>query len=222
MKRNILGAALLMLGMVAATAAEAEIKSLTLGQDASSPFMRIFGRSLPPIGHVGFCQQNPADCERQGPKRVKMELTQERKDDLRTVNDLVNRMIRPVSDMRLYGRIEHWTYPTGKGDCEDYVLLKQRLLIERGWPASSLLITVVRDENNEGHAILTARTSRGEYLLDNKQSKIMTWNDSLYSFVKRQSGRDPKVWVSLTRPGQRLINRTAGTRTNQIQAPAHQ
>lgn len=211
MKRNILGAAILTLGLVAATTAEAGYAAITVGQDASSPFMRIYGQSLPPIGHIGFCKQFPSDCERNGPKRVRMDLTHDRKSDLLTVNDLVNRMIRPVSDMKLYGRIEHWTYPTSRGDCEDYVLLKQRLLIERGWPASSLLITVVRDENNEGHAILTARTSKGDYLLDNKRNEIMTWNDSPYTFVKRQSGRDPKIWVSLTRPGQKIPNRTAGT-----------
>lgn len=214
MKRNILGAVILTLGLVAATTAKADFAAITVGQDASSPFMRIFGRSLPPIGHVGFCKQYPADCERKGPKRAKMELTLERKADLRTVNDLVNRMVRPVSDMTLYGRIEHWTYPNGKGDCEDYVLLKQRLLIERGWPVSSLLITVLRDENNEGHAVLTARTSRGDFLLDNKRAEIMTWNETHYTFVKRQSGRDPKVWVSLTSPGQRAPNRTAGTKAN--------
>ena len=211
MKRNILGAAVFTLGLIAATNAGAVNGELTLGQDASSPFMRIYGRSLPPIGHIGFCKQFPADCERNGPKRAKMELTLGSKADLRAVNNLVNRMVRPVSDMKLYGRIEHWTYPSGEGDCEDYVLLKQRLLIERGWPASSLLITVLRDENNEGHAVLMARTSRGDFLLDNKRAEIMTWNESHYSFVKRQSSRDPKVWVSLTRPGQRVPNRTAGT-----------
>lgn len=211
MKRNIIGAAVFTLGLIAATNAEAVNGELTLGQDASSPFMRIYGRSLPPIGHIGFCKQFPADCERNGPKRAKMELTLGSKADLRAVNNLVNRMVRPVSDMKLYGRIEHWTYPSGEGDCEDYVLLKQRLLIERGWPASSLLITVLRDENNEGHAVLMARTSRGDFLLDNKRAEIMTWNESRYSFVKRQSSRDPKVWVSLTRPGQRVPNRTAGT-----------
>jgi predicted transglutaminase-like cysteine proteinase len=211
MKRNILGAAILSLGLAAGTTAEADTSAITVGQDANSPYMRIYGRSLPPIGHIGFCKQNPADCERIGPKRAKMELSFKRKTDLRTVNDLVNRMVHPVSDMSLYGLLEHWTYPTGKGDCEDYVLLKQRLLIERGWPASSLLITVVRDENNEGHAVLTARTSKGDFLLDNKRGEIMTWNDTLYNFVKRQSARDPKVWMSLTRPGQRVPNRTAGT-----------
>lgn len=222
MKRYFLGAVLLTLGMTAATAASADNAALTLGQDASSPFMRIYGRSLPPIGHVGFCRQHPAECERSGPKRVKVKMTLKRKADLRAVNDLVNRMIRPVSDMKLYGRIEHWTYPAGKGDCEDYVLLKQRLLIERGWPASSLLITVVRDENNEGHAVLTARTSAGEFLLDNKHAKIVSWNESPYTFVKRQSGRNPRVWMSLTRPGQRKIERTAVTRANPPQAKAEE
>jgi hypothetical protein len=32
----------------------------------------------------------------------------------------------------------------------------------RGWPESKLLITVVRDENNEGHAVLTVRTDEGD------------------------------------------------------------
>jgi predicted transglutaminase-like cysteine proteinase len=170
--------------------------------------MREFGRSLPPIGHVSFCKSLPGECERQGPKRAVVELTLQHKADLRAVNDLVNRMVRPVSDMELYGRLEHWTYPTGMGDCEDYVLLKRRLLIERGWPASSLLITVVRDENMEGHAVLMARTSAGDFLLDNKRAKIMTWNDSPYVFLKRQSDRDPKEWVSLTRPSYRPQNKT--------------
>lgn len=214
MKRNFLGAAILSMGMFTATSATAEYSSATIGQDASSPFMREFGQSLPPIGHVGFCKEYPSECERNGPKRAKVDLTVKRKADLRAVNNLVNWMVKPVSDMALYGRIEHWAYPNGMGDCEDYVLLKQRLLIERGWPASALLITVVRDENNQGHAVLTARTSAGDFLLDNKRAEIMTWNESSYTFVKRQSDRDPREWVSLTRPGRKHHNRaTADTGT---------
>jgi len=215
MKRNLLGAAVLIFGFLSTTATANAYTSVTLGQDAASPFMKEFGRSLPPIGHVSFCRSNPADCKRNGPKRATVELSLQRKADLRAVNDLVNRMVRPVSDMTLYGRIEHWTYPNGQGDCEDYVLLKQRLLMERGWPKSSLLITVVRDENNDGHAVLTARTSLGDFLLDNKRAEIMTWNESSYSFIKRQSDRNPKDWISLTRPGRPMQQRTtADTGTN--------
>jgi predicted transglutaminase-like cysteine proteinase len=173
--------------------------------------MRSFGRSLPPIGHVGFCNEYPAECERVGRSDSQVELTLKRKADLREVNALVNEMVRPITDMDLYGRVEYWTYPNGEGDCEDYVLLKQRLLIERGWPAASLLITVLRDENNEGHAVLTVRTSLGDYLLDNRRAEIMTWNESGYSFVKWQSDSDPKEWVSLTLPGRQIPKTATGT-----------
>lgn len=86
---------------------------------------------------------------------------------------------------------------SGKGDCEDYVLLKQRELMARGWPQSALLITVVRDENNEGHAVLTVRTDLGDLILDNKNSKILAWNQTPYTYIKWQSAMDPRLWESL-------------------------
>ena len=58
--------------------------------------------------------------------------------------------------------------PRTKGDCEDYALLKRHTLIRKGWPVGSLLLTVVRDEKGEGHAVLTARTKQGDFILDNK------------------------------------------------------
>jgi predicted transglutaminase-like cysteine proteinase len=215
MIRISLGAAAFLLGLSgAATITQADYGARTQGQDAHSPYMRSFGRSLPPIGHVGFCNEYPSECQRVGRSRRQVKLTLKRKAELRDVNNLVNQMVRPVSDMSLYGRVEYWTYPNGEGDCEDYVLLKQRLLIERGWPAGSLLITVLRDEYNEGHAVLTVRTSRGDFLLDNKRPEIMTWNETQYSFVKWQSARDPKVWVSLTLPGRKAQKPTTGTGAN--------
>jgi len=80
------------------------------------------------------------------------------------------------------------------------VLLKRRMLIERGWPESTLLITVVRDENNEGHAVLTARTDIGDLVLDNKRQQILRWSDTPYTFIKQQSDRNPLVWTSLQAP----------------------
>ena len=75
-----------------------------------------------------------------------------------------------------------------------------RLLIQRGWPQSTLLITVVRDENNEGHAVLTVRTDAGDFVLDNKRRDIVRWADTPYTFIKRQSERNPLVWISLLPP----------------------
>jgi predicted transglutaminase-like cysteine proteinase len=113
------------------------------------------------------------------------------------VNRLVNRSVEPATDSEIYGISEYWTLPGDKGDCEDYALLKQKILIGRGWPSSSLLLTVVRDEKGEGHAVLTARTSQGDFVLDNKSDDVRLWSRSSYQFVMRQSYLDPKVWVSL-------------------------
>ena len=106
-------------------------------------------------------------------------------------------LIAPATDMEIYGVSEYWTLPKDRGDCEDYALLKQKLLIERGWPQSSMLLTVVKDDKGEGHAVLTARTSQGDFILDNKSDEVRIWYRSGYEFVMRQSYVNPRVWVGL-------------------------
>lgn len=200
MTRKFIGMLALGLGLSVSTAAVAELRPSVEGQDLNSPFLREYGRTLPPIGHVGFCRRLPDECAAHEALDAPVALTDEKRRELRDINNLVNQMIRPVTDQDLYGRIEHWTYPAGQGDCEDYVLLKRRLLMERGWPSGALLITVVRDENNDGHAVLTARTTEGDLVLDNKRSAIVPWNQSHYRFIKWQANWDPQTWISLAAP----------------------
>lgn len=176
------------------------------------PFMRVFGEALPPLGHVGFCQRHPRDCRAEPTLHEQVALGDDSRRQLQDVNDLVNRMVRPATDQELYGLLEYWNYPAGKGDCEDYVLLKQRILSERGWPKSALLITVVRDENGEGHAVLTVRTSDGDLILDNKRDEVMAWSSSPYAFVKRQSATDPRIWLSLAQPSDGGAAQVSGTK----------
>jgi predicted transglutaminase-like cysteine proteinase len=98
---------------------------------------------------------------------------------------------------------ERWNYPDdGYGDCEDYVLLKRRMLMQAGWPRQALLITVVRDRQGDGHAVLTVKTDKGEFILDNQNEQVLLWSDTGYRFVKRQSQTDPNAWIALgdTRP----------------------
>jgi predicted transglutaminase-like cysteine proteinase len=101
-------------------------------------------------------------------------------------------------DSELYHEEEVWTLPFDRGDCEDYVLLKRRLLIDRGWPSGALLIAVVFDEVGDGHAVLIARTDQGELVLDNKVETIRLWHQTAYRYVKRQSASDPNNWVAVT------------------------
>ncbi len=177
--------------------ASADVAKPFRGQDRASPFMRVYGPTLPPYGFVRFCETHAKECA-QGPMaEMRFDASRGRGKELDEINRLVNKMIEPATDMEIYGEVERWTIPTTRGDCEDYALLKRKLLIERGWPISSLLMTVVRDEKNEGHAVLTARTAQGDFILDNKTDEIRSWHKVSYSYVMRQSYIDPRVWVSL-------------------------
>ena len=96
--------------------------------------------------------------------------------DLVRVNKRVNETIKPLSDLEHWGVVERWSYPAdGYGDCEAYVLLKRRILIQSGWPRETLLVTVVRDKKGKGHAVLTVTTDKGDYILDNETEDIRLW-----------------------------------------------
>ena len=140
----------------------------------------------------------PSECRggTSQPRDIVMSQTAWR--DLVRVNKWVNETIKPITDMDHWGVVEKWSLPTdGYGDCEDYVLLKRKMLIDAGWPREALLITVVRDKKGEGHAVLTVKSDKGEFVLDNQNETVLAWTDTGYRFVKRQSQSDPNVWVSL-------------------------
>ncbi len=161
-------------------------------------YVSVGDTSRPPIGWVQFCETRPWECnvERMEPRDV--QYTAATKRELDRVNRFVNERIKPLTDLEHYGVIERWTYPEdGYGDCEDYVLLKRRMLMQLGWPRSALLITVVRDKKGEGHSVLTVRTDKGEFILDNQVEEVLPWADSGYRYIKRQAQHDPNIWVSL-------------------------
>ncbi len=141
----------------------------------------------------------PDECSGSTRDETRFELTPVRLLELDRINRMINRDIQPATDMELFGVEEYWTYPDArkKGDCEDYVLLKRKILLEQGWPQSALLITVVRDDRRDGHALLTVRTAQGDFVLDNKSDEIKPWHRSGYDFVMRQSYLNPRVWMSL-------------------------
>jgi predicted transglutaminase-like cysteine proteinase len=151
-----------------------------------------------PIGWVEFCAEQPSECKATPSTPRDVVLSPKAWRDLVRINRLVNERIKPMTDLEHYGVVEKWAYPDdGYGDCEDYVLLKRRVLMEARWPREALLITVVRDKKGEGHAVLTVKTDKGEFILDNQNEEILLWSETGYRFVKRQSQSDPNMWVSL-------------------------
>lgn len=161
-----------------------------------------------PSGWLQFCAENPDDCRPGADQQRGAILTPDLLQQLYLINHYVNDRVKWTSDAELYGKTEYWTYPLDRGDCEDIVLLKRRLLARAGWPLGALLITTVEDPHagKDLHAVLTVRTDRGELILDNLTPEILFWYETSYRFLKRQSTTDPNVWVAFSdnqdRPGE--------------------
>ncbi|QQR40363.1 transglutaminase-like cysteine peptidase [Devosia rhizoryzae] len=150
-----------------------------------------------PVGHLEFCKSRPAECQRNDKVVPAMALDDTTWQQLVSINAYYNQTIVPVTDEQLYQTAEFWTYPNGYGDCEDFALIKRRDLIAAGWHPSTLMIAVVKEANGNGHAVLIARTDRGDLVLDNQVGSIDLWSDTPYKFIKRQSQADAGQWVDM-------------------------
>ena len=196
MSKNYTG--ILAAGLAAAAAMFAMI-TVESAQAAERPlFVAVGAATRAPIGWVDFCASQPRECDTRATEARDVVLTPKAWKDLVRINTWVNDTVKPVTDLDHWGEVERWNYPDdGYGDCEDYVLLKRRMLMQSGWPRQSLLITVVRDKRGDGHAVLTVKTDRGEFVLDNQNQDVLLWSETGYRFVKRQSQTNPNNWVAL-------------------------
>ncbi|MGU3574161.1 transglutaminase-like cysteine peptidase [Brucellaceae bacterium C25G] len=172
---------------------------------ASGEFMITGGLTSQPIGHYEFCKRESAECNIRTKNTAPLKLNQQVWNKIVQVNLSVNDRIQPLTDMEIYGQEEYWAYPTTVGDCEDYVLLKQRELAQAGIPMSHMLITVVRKADGEGHAVLTLRTDRGDFILDNLTDEILNWQATDYTYLKRQSEQNTGQWVSIETPSNVVV-----------------
>ena len=155
------------------------------------------GTTSIPVGHAEFCNTHRDECQRNATVVAAVTLDEASWSQLLTVNASVNQSVVPVTDQDLYQVAEFWTYPNGYGDCEDIALEKRRDLIRDGWPASTLLMAVVRERNGDGHAVLMVRTDRGDLVLDNQDGAVRVWNETPYHYIKRQSQADAGKWVDM-------------------------
>ena len=176
-------------GLMTAASAMAEIKG--------SPSMVTGGITSQPIGHYEFCQKYADECNIRSKVTPPPRVTDYGWGVIREINTSVNTTIVAMTDQEIYGKDEVWEYPTTAGDCEDFVLLKRKKLIERGFSVADLLITVVRKPDGEGHAVLTLRTTDGDYILDNLTDDVKLWTDTNYTYLKRQASFNTGRWVSI-------------------------
>jgi len=155
------------------------------------------GGARPVAAWVDFCRRHPTECAVDTSEPATITMTPEVWRTILSVNRRTNARIKPKTDMEHWGIVDRWDFPEdGYGDCEDYQLLKRKLLAERGLSRRAMRMTVVIDDLGEGHAVLMIRTDRGDYILDNKTSAVLPWRDTGYTYVKRE-GQDSTAWVSL-------------------------
>jgi|SRR5829696_8092138 predicted transglutaminase-like cysteine proteinase len=188
---TILGFGLLAL----ATAEGAQAQTIALLPNAR-PIENI-GVARPVLGWVKFCERQPDECRVDPSEPAIVTLTPQVWRAIVLANRRVNARIKPKTDKEHWGVVDSWDIPEdGYGDCEDYQLLKRRILAEQGLSRRAMRMTVVIDEQGEGHAVLMVRTDRGDFILDNKTSAVLAWNQTGYVFVKRE-GQEDAAWASL-------------------------
>ena len=168
------------------------------------------GEVAPPLpAWTEFCGRLPAECAVDHTEPEIIILTPETRELIEAVNHYVNRSLTAMLDEKHWGKIDQWDLPSdGYGDCEDYQLLKRKLLVEAGLPRRALRMTIVIDEMEKGHALLTVRTPGEDLILDNRTGAVLGWDQTGYTFVKRESA-NRVGWEFLDRAASDMVAQQA-------------
>jgi predicted transglutaminase-like cysteine proteinase len=156
--------------------------------------------TTPPPGFVDFCRRKPDACINRGTAApTKLTLNGDIAETLVRVNEMVNRAIRYETSVDHYGYANAWMLDPidGYGNCEDYSVSKREALRAAGLPDQALRIAIVQTPSRDYHAVLTVDTDKGVLVLDNVRPDIHDWEDTPYTWLKRQAADDPLRWVSL-------------------------
>ena len=99
---------------------------------------------------------------------------------IQRINEAVNRAIRFTPDVDQYGASDHWasaveTLRSGRGDCEDYAILKYWALAAIGVPAEAMRLVFVRDVRRRlDHAVLVLAVDGENLVLDSLSNEVKT------------------------------------------------
>ncbi len=156
----------------------------------------------PPKAFLDFCERYVSQCVRAGSTGIAI-LDSKRWSELLRINLAVNRSIRPSADA---ADIDNWILGASRGACNDYAVEKRKQLLDLGWPSAALALTVVYTNSGEAHLVLTVRTDRGDYVLDNLRGVILPVDALGYLYVMRQSSVHPRLWVRVAGISSSAVN----------------
>jgi len=100
------------------------------------------------------------------------------------VNALVNDRVAEVADDAIYGQADYWASPLetlarGRGDCEDFAILKMATLAHLGVPVDTMRVVIVQiprraELTSTMHAVLLAGRGDEAVVLDNLREDVVT------------------------------------------------
>ena len=99
------------------------------------------------------------------------------------INRAVDLAIRPVSDEAQWGVPDHWSPPfetlrSGRGDCEDYAIVKYLALLEAGFSKDDVKILILKNVfPSEDHAVAAVRVNDQWLILDNRTLTLVRDKD---------------------------------------------
>jgi predicted transglutaminase-like cysteine proteinase len=117
------------------------------------------------------------------------------------VNRFANSAIRYVDDRKAFRKADYWASPAeslrGRGDCEDYVLLKYVSLLSLGFREDQLRVVIVNDlAKGIGHAVLSVRTTSGTFILDNQDQRVLR-HDTIARYAPVYSVNGKGRWINI-------------------------
>jgi predicted transglutaminase-like cysteine proteinase len=127
---------------------------------------------------LAACRADPEACSAEAirfNKLVTVASRQSGRDRLSTISHAVNANIRYTSDYAQHGVADLWSAPlatlgSGRGDCEDYAVLKYAVLRDAGVSPDDMRLVLLRDsQSREDHAVLSVRDDGRWYILDNRR-----------------------------------------------------
>src|SRR5690349_19781501 len=138
---------LVQLGCVAAITLaifpSAQAQTIAALPSASAP-AAVTGEARPVQAWLGFCQRYPSECTVNLAEPATIALTARTWQTIVAVNRKVNATIDAITDQDHWGVPDRWDLAEdGLGDCEDFQLVKRKVLAEAGLPRRAMRMTVV-------------------------------------------------------------------------------
>lgn len=127
-------------------------------------------------------------------------MAQDEVETLSRVNRWANRSVSYVEDVVNYGQRDYWataseTLRSGRGDCEDFAILKYQMLRALGFDRSRMFLTLARDlVRNADHAVLIVEVGDETYMLDNATDTLLPARSS-HDYRPMMSFNSQSAWL---------------------------